>query len=173
MDYFFIRLSENVDLLRQVINAIASLFGFLLIFRALLKLKIYGEMRSMMAPHARLNQILLLLFVGIVLIALPSATTPVLLDALFGTPMIKELQYNSAQPTIDDIQYAAKRIMRLIGSFALVRGILQIGTYQEGGRHSLSKSLTHIIAGILAINIQTSLEILMSLFGVDLLGIGH
>ncbi len=158
--------SLNVPILVDLINAGAALIGFLFIFRAFLKLKIYGEMRSMMAPHARLNQVILLLVVGTILIYVPYATTQLLADAIFGQPYIEEMPYVQTLWTAE-IQYVGKTIMKLIGRIALVKGMIQIGTYQEGGRHSLSKSVTHILAGMCAINIEHSLSLLMGLFELE------
>lgn len=163
-DQLFIHFSDYVPILIDLINATAALIGFALIFKAFLKLKIYGEMRSMMAPHARLNQILLLLLVGTLLIAIPHATTSVLLDAFFGNPTIKGLEYGAYSSFSDEIEYAAKRVVQLIGSIALVRGIVQLSSHQEGGRNSASKSITHIIAGVFAINVQATIHLLHGLF---------
>jgi hypothetical protein len=161
--------SQHVPLLIDLTMETASLVGFFFIFRAFIKLKIYGEMRSMMAPHARLNQILLLLFSGAALIYFPGTTREILVDAFFGTPVIKELPYGETQNIHQDIQLAAKQIMRLIGHISLLRGIVQLGSYQEGGRHSLGKSITHVLGGVCAINIQQTLDLLKNLVGVDYL----
>lgn len=158
-DQLFIQFSEHVDLIINLVNMGAVLVGVTFIFKALLKLKIYGEMRSMMAPHARLNQIFLLLFVGALLMSVPSATRSILEDALLGDRAIKGLAYMPSSHVTEEIQEAAKNIVRLIGSVALVRGLIQLGSYQEGGRHPLGKSFTHIIAGIFAINVQASINL--------------
>lgn len=163
-DQFFIRLSDHASLLIELVKATAVLIGFLFIFRAFLKLKIYGEMRSMMAPHARLNQILLLLFMGTLLVSVPYATRDLFMDALFGSPTIKELVYDTSDHFSAALTYAAKRLVRLMGYVAFVRGIVQLGTYQEGGRHTIGKPMTYIVAGVLAINIEQTRRLISSLF---------
>jgi hypothetical protein len=165
MEQLFINIAQQVPTLITLIHRTAALLGFLLVFRALLKLKIYGEMRTMMAPQGRLGHIVLLLFVGVLLLYLGTATENILMDALFRNPAvaIPEMSYGESQPLSADILLAAKWIIRLVGYISLFRGILQIGFYQEGGRHSMTKSITHIIAGICAINIQQTFNLLSSI----------
>jgi intracellular multiplication protein IcmC len=164
---YFIRFSKHAALLIDLTLDAAALIGFMFIFRALIKLKIYGEMRSMMTPHARMNHILLLLVAGVLLVYLPHTTRPLLMDAFLGTPTIKDIPYHSGQSLTTEMQQAVTWVMKLIGHIALVRGIVQLGTYQEGGRHSLGKSLTHIMGGVCAINIHQTSDLLKTLIGVE------
>jgi hypothetical protein len=163
-DRIFMRFSEHSELLVSLVQITAVLIGFIFVFKAFLKLKIYGEMRSMMAPHARLNQILLLLFVGTLLIAVPYATRDVLVDAFFGSPTIAGLRYDSSRHFSSELVLAAKRLVRLVGYVAFVRGLVQLGTFQEGGRYTLGKPMTYIVAGIFAINIEQTRRLIQDLF---------
>src|SRR5437764_9809062 len=90
-EVLLVNFSRNIPLIQKLIMVLAFFMGMFFIFRALLKLKIYGEMRTMMSPHARLNQVLLLLFAGALLMYLTTATIPVIVDAVFGSPTITQL----------------------------------------------------------------------------------
>lgn len=163
-DELLINFSKRVPLIYNLIVNLAAFVGFAFIFRALIKLKIYGEMRTMMSPHARLNQVLLLLVSGVLLIHLTEATIPVMLDALFGSSTITQLPYEHEQSTTAMLQLATKRVVQVIGVFSLMRGIMQVAGHQEGGRHPIGKAITHIVSGVFAINIQLSLDLLQGLF---------
>jgi intracellular multiplication protein IcmC len=161
-----VNFSQNVPIIEGIIRAFAFLVGSFFILRALIKLKIYGEMRTMLSSHGRLNQVLLLLFAGVLLIYLQNLTIPVMLSAVFGDGSIKGLAYNDTLNLSEQVQYAAKRIMQFIGLAAVFRGIVQLASYQEGGRHPMGKSITHILSGIMAVNIQYSIDLLHRVFGL-------
>lgn len=160
-----INFSRNVPTIQKIVEALAFLTGVFFVFRALLKLKIYGEMRTMMSPHARLNQVLLLLFSGVLLLYLSTTTLSVMTDTLFGSPVIKDIAYSSNPSMNTQVQYAGKKVIQLIGMVSVFRGIIQLASYQEGGQRSIGKAITHIISGAFAVNVEQSIKLLDGILG--------
>jgi len=165
-DQLFINFSRNIPTINDIVTTLAFFIGCFFIFRALLKLKIYGEMRTMMAPNARLNQVLIFLFAGALLMYLKDATMPMLVDAVFGSPTKNPLAYDTSNNMAAAVQLAAKHIIQFIGLVSLVRGIMQLTGQQEGGRSPMGKAITHIIAGVFAINVQQSINLVQGVFEV-------
>jgi short subunit fatty acids transporter len=167
-DEMLIHFSTQIPILENILMATTFFIGCILIVQATFKLKIYGEMRTMMAPHARINQIVILYCAGAALMYVSQATIPLAVDALFGSPHLTQLSYDAHQFNFNSqIQEAVKRVIRLIGQFSFIRGILQIARMNDsGGRHTLSKAITHIIAGACAINIEQTLHLVKASFGI-------
>lgn len=169
-------LKPSLVQVQRLITAVAYLMGVHYLIKGVMALKHAGEMRSHMSQQHSMKEPVFYLFVGAMLLYLPSAIS-IFLMTVFGSDDI--LQYNqlkSSNPIINTMFGSAGvfgqdmvLFVQVTGLIAFVRGWMLIakgasqGGHQQGG---LGKGLMHIVGGILAINIVQTLNVINNtLFG--------
>jgi len=144
----------------------AYLFGFALFMRGMFMLKIYGEMRTMMSGQSNLKGALIYLFVGTVLIFSQTIYSSLLLTT-FNATATSPLQYESGTAMSYNAYISLLRFVQLIGLISFIRGwILLTHASNPGQQNTFGKALTHIIGGLLAINIQGTIDVLKGTVGM-------
>jgi intracellular multiplication protein IcmC len=152
----------NFPALWKLTTAVAYLIGFIFMFRAVRGFKEYGE-RGGGHHHHGPKTPLVLFFVGCVLIFTPS-TVNVLMMSTFG--YASPLAYPQTSGKWDQYQNVFL-LINLIGAISFVRGwVIIAGAAQQGGHTSMGKAITHIVGGLLAINIQGTIDIMRRTFGL-------
>jgi hypothetical protein len=159
--------------LTYLISILCFTIGTFLIVRGLLKAAKIGTDRN------TTTNILANLIIGTVLVSVGECSN-VLLATVFGNatianaatpgaqivgawPMVTQL--NASQSFINAIA-AALDFFQLIGMIAFVRGFMIIRNAVEGnGQATMAQGFTHVIGGILAINIYQVLEIFDATLG--------
>jgi hypothetical protein len=118
------------------------------------------------------------LLVGTLLVAVGDSFDAVT-DAIFGTTgvtvpvtswtMVSNLTNNGvAQGHIQSAIMAALTVVQMVGIIAFIRGLIIMKKAAEGsGQATMPQGLTHIIGGVLAINIYQFLEAVQWTFGTD------
>ncbi len=152
-------LSNTIPNLMELVTAIAYVMGMFLVVNGLFQLKKYGEQRSQASSEAHLKGPLLYLIVGAALLYLPT-TVRVGMSTFWAnpTPYGYETDENGAWA---ELIKAGFMIIQLVGTISFIRGLLMLthlggaGAQQQG---TLGKSLAHIIAGILCINLYDFLQ---------------
>jgi intracellular multiplication protein IcmC len=153
-----------------VVTAGAYIMGAGLFFRAIYVLKIYGQGMSMMSSQANLKEPLILLVVAITFLYLPSMLQ-VMLDTTFGEGS-RILAYDEMRGATSG--YAAKLGMRsllyivqFIGLVSFIRGLLIISKAANHGsqQNTMGKGFTHMVAGILGLNVIATWNILSATLG--------
>lgn len=151
-----ISLSRSYPQIQKLITGAAVLIGLGLTMRAIYYLKVYGEMRTMMASSGNLKTPLIYLLVAVALIYLPQTIDDFMLSS-FGTTEITPLNYNDSAIKGMSVQAtnAILGFVQLVGLIAFVRGWIIVAKSAQGASQgaSFGKGATHIIGGILAINI--------------------
>jgi len=146
-----------------LLTSAAYLMGIFFIFKAIYELKQYGEMRTMMASNTDLRTPIVSLLVGAVFIYLPTAWRMMLIT-VFGveSPLAYPGSDNSAN--WDQVVNVIVMFTQIIGLIAFIRGWLILAKVSSkgggGGQHSFGKGLTHIIGGILAINVVGTFNVI-------------
>lgn len=164
-----VTLSQNFPNLWRLATAFAYLAGIIFIFRAVFQLKQYGEMTAMRASGTTIKGPIILFICGSALIFLPTIKAS-LLASSFGYSNQLPISYSSSSGIVDvATKRALMQLMQLMGIIAFVRGWIQLShlSSPSGGQHSVGKALTHIIGGLCAINIQGTVYMLQSTFGVS------
>jgi intracellular multiplication protein IcmC len=164
-----INLSAAYPSITRLIFAMAFLMGLSMTVSALYKLKVYGEMRTMMASQTNLKEPMMMLLVAAVFMYLPSALDSMLIST-YGTSLdqLKPLAYITNDASEFQQGYVALLgLIRIVGLISFIRGWHLIASASQQGRagQGFGKGLTHILGGLLALNIVGTKEILWNTFG--------
>lgn len=151
--------------LMRLVTAVAYVLGTFFMIAGIIKLKHMGEMRTMMSHEHSVKGPLLLLMVGAMLIYLP--TTVQIGMSTFWTnpnPFGYDIEGNQWMEFFNVIII----IMQLIGVIAFIRGLIMMAHLGGGGGHQggFAKAITHIIAGILLINLFQFVQVVLSTLGL-------
>lgn len=165
-----VNLSNSYAGIWRLVTGGAYLMGMALAMRGIYYLKIYGDARTMMSSNANFKVPVIYLMVAGVFMYLPSATHS-FLTSTFGTSQITPLGYNSSSVGGLSIQAtnAILGFVQLVGLISFVRGWMIIVKSAQGAAQgaSFGKGFTHIIGGILAINIVGTKNALWSTLGLS------
>lgn len=161
--------AKVVPALGDLVKGVMFLAGILLVFRAIYAFKQYGELRTMMSVNADLKTPIILLFIGISLILYPSLAM-FSLDTIYGKNGYNLVAYvpnPNWQGQTNQMVKDLGTILRLIGYIAFFRGwmILTHLTNQGAQPGTFAKAMTHIIGGILLVNIFGTWNIIKNTLG--------
>jgi len=180
LDVLVTDLVDNISMpFISLISITAYIMCILFILRGLLRGAKYGsDPRASSTPH-----IMAYLIIGALLIVAGETAGDVIFS-LFGNPVSDAINYqiNTARvmgwrsvADLGDVNFAtviaaALTFFQLIGILAFVRGLYIVKNAVEGaGQATMAQGFTHIIGGVLAINIYSILEIFDQTFGTNLL----
>ncbi|MFA4995353.1 MAG: hypothetical protein WC521_08650 [Bdellovibrionales bacterium] len=162
--------------LTNVASLVAILAGLFMIVNGLIKASKYGTDPKTYSMHSILTN----LGFGAILMTI-GEMLPMMVHTVFGTEEISKsdtLQWDKLGALIGGDGVSEKFIMavnsaltfvQVIGAIAFVRGWLILKKVVEGsGNVSLAQGLTHILGGVLAINIFGFLRIMDKTFGINL-----
>lgn len=157
--------SQQVPSLMRAVTAFAYVAGMALIVFSILKLKQYGESRTMMSHERQLLPAMALMITGALLLYLPSSVQ-IGLSTFWSTP--NPYGYLQLQDQWNQFLSACYLIIQLIGTIALIRGLLilsKIGSHAQGA--TVGKGLLHVIGGILCINIYQFVQVVLNTLGIQ------
>jgi len=158
-------IADQVPALTGLVYAIVYILGISFIFGGLLKLKHYGEQRSMMSSHGGLGGALMLLLVGTLLLFLPS-TIQVSTTTFWATPCSYCYPTDSESPFTSFFKVVYS-VVNFVGLIAFVRGLVMLSHVGEHSQHGgLGKAMTHIIGGILCMNIGAFVQTIFATLGI-------
>jgi len=164
-----INLSQSYAGIWRLITSFSYVAGFIMFFRAIYNLKIYGELRTMMPSQASVKLPVTYMIVAAALLWLPSAVN-VMMESTFGYTGPRQLLSHIAVDSIrgEQILRAVLGMVQIVGLIAFIRGwmILSQGA-QQGSPQSFGKAITHMIGGIFALNIDGTWELLKGTFGIN------
>jgi len=161
-------LSKTYPYLTMLVTGGCYVIGMSLAIRAIYYLKIYGELRTMMATQSSLKIPVTYIIASAVFMFIPTAFS-VFNMTIFGTS--SPLGYDQTNSTIDPIiLQAVGGFVQLLGLVSFVRGwmMLVANAQSPGGGHaSFGKAMTHIIGGFLLINIYGLTSVIWNTFGLS------
>lgn len=163
-----IQFAKAIPNLMRLVTSIAFVLGFVLIIRGIIKLKHFGESRTMMSEEHSIMVPITYIAIGAMLIYLPS-TVQVGMSTFWSEPNpYGYVEYTDQWGSFIRICFM---VVQLIGTIAFIRGLLILS--HSGGRHgqqgTFSRGLTHIIGGILCINIYQFVQVILATFGLPTL----
>lgn len=157
---------QNMGILARIIQAVAVVMGVGMVFGGVLKLKHYGEMRTMMTSQGSLASAMFLLLGGIILLMLPTMLNTFLM-AFWGTSNPLPYPTNN-DPGINALMPPIIMFVRIMGVISFIRGVVLLthlggqGGQQQG---TLGKALIYMISGILCIQIIGTAQLVESILG--------
>lgn len=161
-----IHLSNSYPAITKLIYAASYIMGLGFMIKAIYSMKQYGEQRSMMSTQTSLKGPITLVVVAAVLLYLPSALHTMIMTG-FGHEYILQYQTSPSNPLGQAGMYALVYLIQIVGLVSFIRGWVYLAQGASGGQgqHTTGKALTHIIGGLLAINIVELTNILWNSFG--------
>lgn len=156
-----INIAETLPPVLAMVSAASYIIGISMVIKGIFKLKEFGESRTMMSSHLSAMPSIITICVGGFLIFFPSSIE-VGMQTIFNYS--NPLSYSSEDATTQELIDSIVMIMQIIGSISFIRGMLLIksSTGQGAQPGSFSKGITFVIAGILAINIYGTWEVLVN-----------
>lgn len=164
-----INLQSSLWPMWKLMNGFAYLLGIGFFFKALYHLKIYGELRTMMASQTSLKQPLTYMAVGLAFIYLPT-TISIALTSTYGDGNIMPYAKwtGSSEKYGEEGMKAIFTFIQFVGGIAFIRGLLILTkSVQQGAQKQFGKAMTHIFGGIMGLNIVATANILQASFGVN------
>lgn len=168
MQQMLLNLSQSFPPIWRMITGISYLMGIAFIMRAVFQLKVYGEGRSMMSNQASLKGPVIYFLVGGMLLWFPSSRA-LIMTTVFGYGAEEPLSYVSSNPLWNEQSVEIlMQIVQIVGLVSFIRGwvFLAHAAQPSSNQPVFGKAMTHIVGGILAINIEGTREMLMNTFGV-------
>ena len=160
-------ISNQVPQLTQMVTAIAYVMGMYFVLTGVVKLKHFGEMRTQMSHEHNLAGPLITIAVGAMLIYLPT-TVNVGLSTFWTDP--NPYGYTSEEGQWEEFINACYVIVQFVGVVSFIRGLVLLSRLgKQGGGHGgeLGKGLSHVIGGILCINIYQTIQVILVTLGIQ------
>jgi len=160
-------LKRDLPHLVKFIAAVSYTGGVWFIFSALHELRIYGQARTMMPTNVNLSGPVIRLMIGVLMMFFPSFID-VSIYTIWNYGSQDVLLYPSdIKAGWQDIIQGVVALTRVIGYIAFVRGLILITRSSRQGvpPGMLGKAITHIVGGILAINIVGTIDAVKGTFG--------
>lgn len=157
--------AATVPNLMKLVTAGAYVMGMFLVVSAVMGMKHFGEMRTMMSQEHTVTGPVIQFFVGVALLYLPSTVRSGLSTFWVTTNPYAYLNTSADQYTV--FINACYKIIQLIGVVALIRGLLILksagsGRAQQG---QVKMALAHLVGGILCVNIYNTIQMLQATVG--------
>lgn len=151
--------------LMRMVTAIAYVLGMLIIMKGILAFKHYGETRSLYSRDRTMSEPLTYLVVGTALLYLPS-TVLVGVSTFWTTP--NPFGYVENQDAWLPFLNDCFTIIQFIGTISFIKGLITLNRLAEGsGQGVFSRGITHLVGGILCINIYQFIQVIMATLGIS------
>lgn len=159
-------LSKTVPQLMMLVTAFAYVMGFYFIIHGIVLLKKYGEQRTMMSSEGSLKGPIIWITVGAAMIYLPSSVQSGL--GTFWTEPTPYAYIDDQPNQWSQLINACFMIVQLIGTIAFIRGLILFTHMggQGGQQGTFGKALTHIIGGIMLIDIYDFMKAIFNTFAL-------
>ncbi len=159
-------IASQIPNLMRLVTALAYVLGMGFIFHGVLALKHYGEQRTMMSGQPHLKGPLIYITVGTLLLYLPTSVQ-VGVSTFWTEP--NPYGYLQQQDQWSQFLNNCYMVVQLFGIIAFIRGLViltHLGGH-GGQPGTLAKGMTHIIGGILCINIYQFVQVIMITLGIQ------
>lgn len=159
-------LSASIPNLMQLVTAIGYVLGMFFVIKGVIGLKEYGENKSQRGgEHHGIKHAIILILIGTALIYLPSSVR-VGLSSFWSNPT-PYAYYQDVNDSWAELINSVFMIVQLIGTIAFIRGLIML-TRGAQGQHQggFGKSMTHMVGGILCINMYQFLQAVFNTLGL-------
>ncbi len=158
-------IAQQMPNLMRMVTAFAYVMGMYFIFAGVMKLKHFGESRTMMSQEHSLAGPIAYIAVGAMLLYLPTSVN-VGMSTFWTNPN----PYGYAQQADQWTQVINDcfLVIQFIGTIAFIRGLVLLSHMGGSGQQqSFAKGITHIIGGILCINIYQFVQVILMTIGIQ------
>lgn len=138
--------------------------GVLFVARGIFDFKVYGEQRTASSQQNSLRTPLTYVTVGLFLLYAPNTITLLseswLLQPTVMLAYLDPENANAGSSTWASLAVAMFTLLQICGLISFIRGCFML-THIGGGQHGgTAKGMTHIVSGIIMLNLQAFLQIL-------------
>ena len=158
----FNNISENIEPIKQFLIAMCYISGLGLTFHAIMKLKKFGFKTAMMHVEVSVVTCFAEFFAGVGLIYTPSLIASLNWTFFSQGETMSVLDYDSGRGASFDVYLRPiLGIIQIIGIISFLKGWLMLGKIGQQGTQpgTISKAITHIVGGILAINVILMIKV--------------
>ncbi len=160
-------ISENIDKVMRMVTGFAYIIGTYFVIIGIIELKHFGESRTMMSSEHGLKKPIMYILVGAALIYLPT-TIKQGLYTLWDSPApyAYVIEKGNAWSELIGDSFI---ILQLIGVIAFIRGLIMLTHLggHGGQQGAFGRAMTHIIGGILCINMYDTVRMILATLGLD------
>jgi intracellular multiplication protein IcmC len=157
-------ISNQAPFLVRLATAVAYVVGMYLIIVGVIKFKHLGESRTMMSSEHSAKEPLIYLTVGALLIYFPS-TVWIGLGTFWGEP--NPYGYETTGTLTSQAYASAILVIQLFGTIAVIRGLIILSRLAKmHSQGEFGKGLTHVIGGLLCVNIFQLIETINATLGI-------
>lgn len=166
LDQMITNFGDSLPGIWRLATSASYILGMIFIFRGVYQLKLYGDLRTMMSTQTNFKATLMLFLVGAILIFYQPAYESFLMSS-FGTSVQSPLAINTDGSGFGASTRVLLNFVQLVGFISFVRGWIYLAQSSNPSTHATAgKAMTHIIGGVLAMNIQGTADILKATFGI-------
>ncbi len=163
-----VNLSQSHDAVFKMLTGGAYVLGFAFAVLAIFSLKHLSESRTMMSGQQSLGPPLMYFLVAAVFLYMPSAIDSLMMTTFGATASPIGYSETSGDVVSADVTRAIYLMVQMVGLVAFIKGWLILAqSAKGGGSQQLGKALTHILGGILAINIIGTKNVIWASFGLS------
>jgi hypothetical protein len=159
-------IGTQIPSLMQMVTAVSYVLGMWMLITSLMKFKKFGEQRTMMSGEHHVREPITYFIVGAMMLYLPTSIQ-VGMSTFFANPSpYGYLEVTDTQTLLIQNGYM---IVQLFGTIAFIRGLIILshtGGHHGGQQGDMGKGLTHVIGGLLCINIFQVLQVILFTIGV-------
>ncbi len=155
-------LAHNFGILATILQDISIAMGITLFAAGMFKLKRFGQMRTFMSHQMTLAGPLMMLLAAVCLLMLPFILKTGML-AFWGET--NPLRYTGGTDGYEAYMVPVLMFVRLIGIGSFMRGLMLVSrSGRIGGQPgTVGRAMIHIFAGILAIHVLGTVNLLMKI----------
>ncbi len=157
-------LGESIDPVTSAVQVIAYLVGFMMVWQSIKKLKTIADQRAKYTTHGKMFIPLAYFLGGVSLFFLPTMVD-IAKNTFFGvgSPIAYDNWVEQLREKYGDGSIIVPRLVQLAGLIWFIRGIVLLSQSSEPGVQHGSKGLVFLVAGILAVNIHYTYELMAKL----------
>lgn len=167
LDQVIANITSNIGALMQTVTGLAYVLGFYFVIVGVMEMKHFGESRTMMSSEHGLKKPLIHIFVGAALIYLPNSINAGLTTLWESpNPLAYVVEKGNAWSELIGNSFM---ILQFIGVVAFIRGLIKLSHLSgHGGQPGqFGSAMTHIIGGILCINMYDTVRMVLATLGMD------
>lgn len=169
MDTLLQNINTQLPWLWRAVTGAAYVLGFYCIYKAVYQLKAYGQGISMMSQQHSITGPTVMMIMGAALVYVPTAMRTMLISFFGNDNILSYPTFTDVDPSYNLMGSVLTSIVSFVGVVAFIRGLLMFyhigeGKGQQGA--SFSKAFTHLVGGILAMNVVGTAKVIGSTLGI-------
>lgn len=168
MEQIFSNIGLQIDPIMNFLIVLCYVIGAGLSISAIMKLKKYGTRTAFMSVEMSLVGPFLQFFIGVALFYMPNFIAAINVTIFTSSGVENTLSYTSSSVDYDSYVEPVLGVIQIIGMISFIRGWVMLSKATNPGQQpgAISKGITHVVGGILAVNIRTFITVIYQTLGL-------